>query len=191
MMFSNHAVIAAVAADLDQVVDLLSPAQVVTFEESLDHQFGRYGRRLSIHEEMRLGRVSFGLRTATLLSVVGFDSTRVQLGKQIDEGLAELLTQGLGSMRAVRDRDKLTIKSEELRYKRSFGLDAHLESARVTGLTDARARQVLTSPHEWPSRVVSLASQRLSAKGAEKAGPLAVLADRNNWFPGLAWRPLA
>jgi hypothetical protein len=57
-------------------------------------------------------------------------------------------------------------------------------------MTEGQARQILAEPHEWPSTLVQAAAQRMTQKAARSRRALLTVAERNEWFPDVAWRTL-
>lgn len=162
---------------------------IVALEAALVQHARQGGRRLDLHQDLRLRGLSVSERAAALISVVAHDSTREQLKKVTIAELPRLLHDGLADLVAVRELDNTTIKIDELRGTRLYRLEPLLEVSRVTGLTDTSARQILTAPHDWPSNVVQVATQRLSQKAARAKEPLMITADEKDWLPGTFWRP--
>ncbi|MFJ7211488.1 hypothetical protein [Amycolatopsis sp. NPDC098790] len=185
LAFAKHTAVVATAADLDRVLDSLAPHQFAAIKMGFTRHLSRGGRRLSLRDELRLGKVSVRGRTATLLSVITHDSTREQLAKIIQQELPALLRDGLlAPASAENSAESISIKIDGIHGVRQLDL----EGVALAGLTDAKAGRVLAAPHEWPPAVVQAAAQRLSQKAAQARSPLAVTAEENRWFPDVPWR---
>lgn len=165
-------------AELDAVVERLSPAELAVAADAIS----RRGRTttLSLSEDLRLNRFVASAPLLMLLRAAAEGATMVQLKKKLAvTASGQRAKDFLDASEVVEAMEKVAV--EWFRDGRSSMSSSAQPTVQLTGLSQARAREVLNDPGRWPTFVVRLAAQRLRAD-IEKQPPLSEVARKDRWF---------
>lgn len=175
---AHTSIIVQLRPELDQVAQELTHSELVAAVGSI----GVRGRRsaLMLHDDLRLGRFPTSVALLRLLQPAAQGTTLEQVNKRLAVGAKTLCAKDFAdATRAVELMDSVAVEWFE-QGRHSFR-DGAQPAVRISGLTQAKAKSILTDPGPWPPFVVQRAAQVLRKK-IEKQEPLAVIAERDGWF---------
>jgi hypothetical protein len=151
-----------------------------------DHQAaGARGRQRDVRELLRSGQLAPDPYIALLLYVVAFPSSQEELAKIVLAGLEDVLPIPAVSRYLP---ELLQASSRKVPFARMRGgpdddeLRHLLGSGTISVPSTALAREVLSDPHLWPTVLVNVAIDKVSA-GLRRLPALAVVAEHDDWFP--------
>jgi hypothetical protein len=186
LLGASSRTIGELMTDLNALLDGLSGSTMLMLDQALVRGPGRIVRQVGLREEIRLGQVSIGPRTASLLRNIANDSTRQELDRILlanlldmvkDEGISRstLLTIAINSTKVL---PVSGLHSTRCLLPSNWG-----SAVRIGTLSQAKARQVLAEPELWPTAIVQDAAQKATSKLASSLPALAIISDRDRWFP--------
>lgn len=173
------------AKEIDAVAADLAPKHFRSLETAIE-AFAQspLKQKMFLHEPLRLGKVSYSARALWLLRGVVTDGSRDQVDKRLVPGFADLLTPGMGDRRAVIRivGTAKTIKIQALKGTRDVvPPGAWAGDVKLGAISSALAKDILTSPGEWPVEVVGRAIQQ-AAQTLNRLASVASIAKASRWF---------
>ncbi|UGT59856.1 hypothetical protein [Nocardia asteroides] len=183
---AHSSVVIALATDLSEVVDRIA-AKYYTAIWTAVHASCQVlvGRKLMLHEALRMNRVTFSAKTLWLLYAASTEESAEQISKRLAHSFEALLEADVGDVRefiSIVGNMKL-LKFEVFRkHRTSLPIAGWASSVKIGVLSRNVADEVLRRPQEWPSDLVQRAVEVIEDRVLAELTPIAQVAEADNWF---------
>jgi hypothetical protein len=178
-----RATLIARMSDLETAVDAMTRSEFASVSNALNSAHGvTRGRLLPLGDVVRTAQIRPSGPVLWLLRAVSTESGKELIDRHLEQQLGRIVEAG-GDITEV-----FTL----VQTKRQVSLDAIIGTLseelptlmRLEPVKIGRAKEILTNPERWPTKVVKTATDVVASQQGKKMLPLAKVADTDNWNLG-------
>ncbi|MGW1741258.1 hypothetical protein ACWCPQ_20915 [Nocardia sp. NPDC001965] len=183
---ANSSVVIALATELSGAVDRVAPKHYVAIRKAIHASCQLSGgRKLVLHEALRMNQVVFSAKTLWLLFHGSTEASVEQISKRLIGSFEELLSADIGDLRELTSvvGNRKMIRFEEFRgHRSSLPIGGWASNVKIGALRSNVADEALRRPYEWPSDLVQRAVENIEDRVLKGLAPIAQVAEADNWF---------
>jgi hypothetical protein len=174
------AVIIALISELETAIESMTRNEFASVKNALSNAHGvTRGRLLPLDEAIRTGQIRPSGPLLWLLRTIGTEAAKQRIDKRLDPEVENIIDAGadIGEV-LVLVKPKRRIALDAIAGGSPEALPAFV---RLEPVKSGRAKEILTNPERWPSKVVQSAVDLIASKQGQQLPALAEVAIVDGW----------